>query len=292
MRADHRSDDIERIAHVGHPIPDRFARRILERARPGMDRHHARTEHFHPAHIQLLALDVLVAHVHVAGKSHARRHGCRRHTVLPGTRLGDDAFLAGALGQQDLTDGVVDLVCTGMAEIFALEIDLRLAIVRRETVGACDRRRPAGKGRQEFAQFRLECRILARILIQRLEFIQRRDEGLGHVAAAVSSEIAPCIGHRSGSELQQERVSCGASFVQCSSDHRRKPADIIHQGSEARRLQRLRAIRECGGRIGVDLDHQPVRPGGDRGHAHRRHGFPHANAVTRIHDHGKMRESS
>jgi hypothetical protein len=43
--------------------------------------------------------------------------------VLAGPRLGDDAFFAQALGEQDLTDGVVELVGTGVQEVFALEVD-------------------------------------------------------------------------------------------------------------------------------------------------------------------------
>jgi hypothetical protein len=47
--------------------------------------------------------------------------------VLPGTGLGNDAWLAHAAGQQGLTNGVVDLVSAGVIEVFALEIDLRTA---------------------------------------------------------------------------------------------------------------------------------------------------------------------
>jgi hypothetical protein len=39
--------------------------------------------------------------------------------VLPSTRLGDDLGLAESLGEQDLSDGVVDLVRTGVVQVFS-----------------------------------------------------------------------------------------------------------------------------------------------------------------------------
>jgi hypothetical protein len=43
--------------------------------------------------------------------------------VLPGAGLRDDARLAHALGEQRLSEDVVDLVCARVAEILALEVD-------------------------------------------------------------------------------------------------------------------------------------------------------------------------
>ena len=51
----------------------------------------------------------------------------RGHAVLAGAGLGDDALLAHALGQQSLTDAVVDLVGAGVQQVLALEVNLRAA---------------------------------------------------------------------------------------------------------------------------------------------------------------------
>ena len=40
--------------------------------------------------------------------------------MLASTGLGDNTFLSKRLGQYDLADGIVDLVCAGVIEIFAL----------------------------------------------------------------------------------------------------------------------------------------------------------------------------
>ena len=64
----------------------------------------------HAEHVRLLALDVGRAHEDLARQSEARAHGGDRDAVLAGARLGDDARLAHAPGEQDLAEAVVDLV--------------------------------------------------------------------------------------------------------------------------------------------------------------------------------------
>ena len=60
--------------------------------------------------------------------------------MLTGTCLGHDACLAHTLGYQDLPDGIVDLVGTGMVEVLALQIELA-AISLAHTFGKIKWRR-------------------------------------------------------------------------------------------------------------------------------------------------------
>jgi hypothetical protein len=47
--------------------------------------------------------------------------------VLAGAGFGNDALFAHAPGEHGLADAVVDLVRTGVVQVFALQIDLRTA---------------------------------------------------------------------------------------------------------------------------------------------------------------------
>ena len=73
-------------------------------------------------------------------RAHTRR---RRHAVLAGAGLGDDAPLAEAPGEQRLPERVVDLVRAGVGEVLALEPDLRAADVLGQPLGEVERRRAA-----------------------------------------------------------------------------------------------------------------------------------------------------
>ena len=60
-------------------------------------------------------------------KAEQRARGRGRHAVLAGTGLGDDPGLAHLLGQQGLAQHIVDLVRSGVVEVFAFQEDPRTA---------------------------------------------------------------------------------------------------------------------------------------------------------------------
>lgn len=78
-------------------------------------------------HIGHLMLDVVRAHVHVASHAEICGDGSGSHVMLARIGLGDDAFFTHAAGEQCLTDGVAYPVRTGMVQIFAFQLDLRVA---------------------------------------------------------------------------------------------------------------------------------------------------------------------
>ena len=97
------------------------------------------TQHLHALHIGVLALHIGCPHKHLALHVHQCAHGGCGHTVLSGSRLGDDTCLAHTLGKQNLTDGVVDLVGTGVVQVFALQVELA-TILLTHSLGKVERR--------------------------------------------------------------------------------------------------------------------------------------------------------
>ena len=99
---------------------------------PASDRDDLGAEQLHAGDVEGLAAGVLLAHVDDALEAEERGRRGGRDAVLAGARLGDDARLAHAHGEQRLAEDVVDLVRAGVVEVLALEQDPRAAGVRAE----------------------------------------------------------------------------------------------------------------------------------------------------------------
>ena len=63
--------------------------------------------------------------------------------MLAGSCFGDDPLLAHPAREQNLANGIVDLVRSGMTEIFALEIDFRSAKFFRQPLRKIKRSFPS-----------------------------------------------------------------------------------------------------------------------------------------------------
>ncbi len=140
-----------------------------------------------------LPLDVDLAHIDDAGQAEPRGGGGARDAMLSRARFGDDALRAQPLREQGLAQGVVDLVRTGMCQVFALEPDTR-------TPALGERRRKRERGRTAYPGFELalqlglEIRAVQIAVDTGLEPIERRHQGLRYVAAAEDAVATLGIG--------------------------------------------------------------------------------------------------
>ena len=66
--------------------------------------------------------------------------------MLTSSGFGNDAFLAHAFGEKNLSEAVVDLVCPGLSCSFVFEIDSRPAQFLAEIVAEEERCGPPGVG--------------------------------------------------------------------------------------------------------------------------------------------------
>ena len=195
MRASHRPDAIERRLHRGDPVAQRLVHGILQRLRARLDDAHGGAEQLHAKDVQRLAMGVFPAHEDLAVHAEQRGHGRSGHTVLTGTGLGDDAFLAHALRQQPLADRVVDLVRAGVTQVLALQVDARTAEPSRQVLGEIERRGTTDVFAQAATQLGLEARLTPPLPIGRFELEERGHQRLGNVAPAELPVMAVAIRH-------------------------------------------------------------------------------------------------
>ena len=193
-RADAGADQVVRRLDVRDPVADRLARRLLQGLRPELDRLDLGAEKPHALDVRMLPAHVLGAHVDDAlePETSADRRG--GDAVLSCARLRDDAALAEARREQDLAERVVDLVCASVIQILALEDDP--AAIGCEAFGLVQRGRSPDVVPSEPVELLAKRRIRVGLGPPALELVQRRDERLGDVAAAV---VAVGLGHRAAS---------------------------------------------------------------------------------------------
>ena len=160
---------------------------------PASTRLDLRAEQAHAEHVQRLALHVVRAHVDDALEAEQCADGRRRHAVLAGAGLGDDAALAHPLREQGLAERVVDLVRAGMRQILALEEHAHAPEIGGEPRRIGQRRGPPDEVVQEPSEPRDELLVVTGGEIRVLELRERRHERLGHEPAAERAEVAACV---------------------------------------------------------------------------------------------------
>src|SRR5438128_5714059 len=148
---------------------------------------HLRAEEAHPLDVGLLPPHVFLAHVDDALETEARTHCRGRDAVLAGAGLGDDAVLPESLGEHDLAERVVQLVRARVQQVLALQVD---ALAGCEALAQRERRRPAGVRGEQPVQLGVERVVCEGLTPAALELVERRDQRLGDVAAAVRAERA------------------------------------------------------------------------------------------------------
>src|SRR5262249_24146227 len=108
----------------------RLVHGVFQRLRTGGDRIDLGAKQLHAEHVGAWPRNVDGAHENLARKAEAGADGGNRHAMLASPSLGDDARLAHALGQQDLSETVVYLVAARVIELISLEVDFGAAQMR------------------------------------------------------------------------------------------------------------------------------------------------------------------
>src|SRR5688572_32858214 len=114
--------------------------------------------------------------------------------MLAGAGLGDDALLAHALGEQDLSHAVVDLVRAGVVELVALQIDLGAAEMLGQARREIERAGPADIVLAVILHLVREFRVGLGGLVGLLHLQDQWHQGFGDEAAAEHAEAPELVG--------------------------------------------------------------------------------------------------
>lgn len=122
-------------------------------------------------------------HIDDALQPHEGAYGGYRHTMLPGTCLRDDAALSHPFGKQHTADGIVDLVRTRVAEVFALQIYVGV-IMRGKTLGMIEGSGSPYVFAEQFFIFCNKFRIINIFQESLMQFLHIGMEYFGDICAA------------------------------------------------------------------------------------------------------------
>ena len=213
MRANDRADDVVGGLDRTHPVTHRLVDRVAECAGATLHRPHLRPHEPHVADVGRLSPHVLSPHVDDAVESEAGTGRRRGHAMLAGAGLGDDPPLPHADGEQALTEGVVDLVGAGVAQILPLKIDLGAAGEFSEPLGEEQGGGPADKRPQQAVEFCRKRGISDGFVVGLLELLKSGGERLGHIPAAKPAKPPQGVWHLRERHLRKGR--CGGRRCWC-----------------------------------------------------------------------------
>ena len=114
--------------------------------------------------------------------------------MLSRAGFGDDARLAHALGQHGLADGVVDFVCAGVVQVFALQINLCAAHFAAHAGCVIDGGRATDKMREFRFELGHERRLVLVLRVGLFQFFNRVGQGFADETATELAKVPAGIG--------------------------------------------------------------------------------------------------
>ena len=205
MGTRHRSKDVVRGLHIGDPVTDRLTGGVFEGGGPRRHRVNGGTEEAHPEHVQSLSAHVFSAHVHHTLQAEAGTNGGGGHTMLASTGFGDHPLLTHPQSQKGLPKSVIDLVGTGVIQVFPLQPDagttVGTAVVLREPFRFVKRCSPTDIALQQPIEFRGERRIFPGLSSRLLQLGQCRHQCFWDVLTAVTTKTASSRWTRTDGEI-------------------------------------------------------------------------------------------
>src|SRR5690606_25993232 len=121
--------------------------------------------------------------------------------MLARAGFGNNALFAHFACQQNLSDAIVDLVRTGVVQVFTLEPDLRPAQLFRPAAGVIDRAGTPDKMRQFVPILSDKIRIFLVLFIGLIQLRNSVHQRFGDKNATVTAEMAPVVGKGISSQI-------------------------------------------------------------------------------------------
>mmetsp|Transcript_18026 Transcript_18026/g.27360 ORF Transcript_18026/g.27360 Transcript_18026/m.27360 type:complete len:312 (+) Transcript_18026:240-1175(+) len=186
MGSNSRSDQVVCVTDIGNPISHGLINSILEGTLTIFHRDYLSSESIHTEYVKLLTFAIHGSHVNSTVKTKLGTNGGSSHTVLSSTCLGNDTWLSNTLGKECLSNGIINLMSTGMSQILTLKPNLGTSAIIRQTLSKVKRSGSSNKVLTVDSKFRKEFRIILDLIVLLLNFTECLRQSLGD---ELSSEL-------------------------------------------------------------------------------------------------------
>lgn len=181
------ADKIMGRVQSSDPVSHSLVDSVLQGLGTGGNGDNSTTKHLDPEDVQLLPPHILSTHENVTLHAKLGADGGGGDTVLTGTSLGDNSSLAQSLGEENLANGIVNLVRTSMVEIFPLEPNPRTAHLLGQPLGKVKFTRSVDVPKHILKLFP-ERRVLLGLGISGFELVQTIDKRFSDIGTAEKTE--------------------------------------------------------------------------------------------------------
>ena len=195
VRPHHRAKAVVGIADAAGPLAHGFGHGVLQGASAAGDGDDLGTQQAHPVDVQGLPFGVFLSHEHHALHAQQGGGGGGGDTVLACAGLGDKAGLAHLFGKQCLPEDVVDLMCAGVVQILALEVDLCAAEILGHLFGVVQAAGAACVFVEQLGEFAVELRVIFIMVVGFLQFDHGIHQRFGDVLSAVDAKASVWVRH-------------------------------------------------------------------------------------------------
>lgn len=182
-----RAEQIKSFFGMRTPVLQGFVDSVFEGLVSALNSHHLGAEQSHLLHVRTLACHVGCPHVNRARHLHQGAHCGRCNAVLPSTGLSNDALFPHVFGQQNLPDGIVDLVCSRVVEVLSFQINLA-AVQLAQRLREIERRGAADIVAQQHVEFFAEILALNHFPVAFAQGFNARTQDFWDVGTAVVAE--------------------------------------------------------------------------------------------------------
>mmetsp|Transcript_21830 Transcript_21830/g.44857 ORF Transcript_21830/g.44857 Transcript_21830/m.44857 type:complete len:448 (-) Transcript_21830:28-1371(-) len=197
-------DTEQHILGIGHVGPKGRIDGLLQRFLSVGRRNDGRSQHLHAADVGPFLFDVDLSHVDFAVQSQQRSTGRQGDPVLAGTGFGNDLGLAHFLGKQNFAKTMVDLVGSGVIQIFSFQKDLGSSQVVRQPLAVKDGGGTAHKVTAEIREFLQELWVVLDGRVFLADFLHDWDERGREIGASVGlvlTKVSIRMGQRGSESL-------------------------------------------------------------------------------------------